>query len=301
MATTLAVMPKNTRNAYFQAARKGAEEAAAALGASLLWDGPTDENPLRQHEIVESWIARRVEAIAVSASDRALVAPALRRAREAGIRVLTWDADSESDAREFFVVPATSDAVAQTLAFEIQRVLRGKGRIAAITSSAGAANQSEWASKLKERLAREYPGIELVDVVACHESEEAARKAAKTLLETHGGLGALVALCAPAVPGAAQAVKDAGCRNVKVIGLATPNAAKAYLHEGWVESIVMWNAVDLGYLTVCAAHALLKGELAAGSSLLLAGRLGKVLVLQDEIRLGRPHIFTRANVDEAGF
>ena len=63
----------------------------------------------------------------------------------------------------------------------------------------------------------------------------------------------------------------------------------------------MWNAVDLGYLTLAAAHGLVTGTLASGSSLLEAGRLGKLLVLGDEVRLGRPHIFTKTNIDQHSF
>jgi hypothetical protein len=88
---------------------------------------------------------------------------------------------------------------------------------------------------------------------------------------------------------------------VKVLGLSTPIAAGAAVREGWVESIVMWKAPDLGYLTVCAAHALAAGSLKPGDTLLEAGRLGKILVFGDEVRLGRPHIFTKANIDQVSF
>lgn len=299
--STLAMMPKNTTDPYFLATRRGAEEAAKALGVSLLWDGPQEESPARQHELIEAWTASRPSVIAVSASDKGLLAPALRRARSQGIHVVTWDADSEPDAREFFVNPATSDAVAHTLAFEIGRVMRGKGEAAFVTSTAGAANQGEWARKLKARLAQDQPGIEVVDTVACHESREAARAATVALLGARPKLSLVVGLCSPAVPGAAEAVKAAGRSGVKVLGLSTPSAAGAAVREGWVESIVMWKAPDLGYLTVCAAQALAAGTLKASDTLLEAGRLGKILVFGDEVRLGRPHIFTKANIDQVSF
>jgi ABC-type sugar transport system substrate-binding protein len=103
------------------------------------------------------------------------------------------------------------------------------------------------------------------------------------------------------VPGAAEAVKRAGRQGVKVLGLSTPNASRAYIQEGWVESIVIWKAPDLGYLTVCAGQALATGALAAGQTLIDAGRLGKLFVFDDEVRLGRPHIYTKANIDQVSF
>jgi hypothetical protein len=68
-----------------------------------------------------------------------------------------------------------------------------------------------------------------------------------------------------------------------------------------VESVVLWNTVDLGYLTVYAAHALGTGELKRGSHDLEAGRLGKIEVVDDEVRLGAPFIFNKDNIDRFNF
>ena len=85
-----------------------------------------------------------------------------------------------------------------------------------------------------------------------------------------------MAICSPAVPGAAEAVKQAGRKDVKVIGLGLPSENRSYVHEGITDCIVLWKTEDLGYLTVYAAQALKKGTLAAGSRALKAGRLGNV-------------------------
>src|SRR5262249_45727146 len=90
---TVAMMPKSKGNAYFVACRKGAEEAAAELGIKLIWDGPTDPDPAKQNEIIDTWITRGVDVIAVAVENRQGVASVLRKARERGIQVLTWDAD----------------------------------------------------------------------------------------------------------------------------------------------------------------------------------------------------------------
>ncbi len=49
-------------------------------------------------------------------------------------------------------------------------------------------------------------------------------------------------------------------------GLSLPNMCKPYVHAGVIESIVLWNTLDLGYLTVYAARALAAGELKAGAT-----------------------------------
>ena len=57
-------MPKSKGNAYFIAAKRGAEQAAKDLNVKLLYEGPTEPDPAKQNEIVETWITRGVDVIA---------------------------------------------------------------------------------------------------------------------------------------------------------------------------------------------------------------------------------------------
>src|SRR5437660_11930991 len=92
---TVAMMPKSKGNAYFISCKKGAEAAAKELNVKLLWDGPTEPDPARQNEIVETWITRGVDVIAASVENREGLSTALRKAKQKGIKVVTWDADAE--------------------------------------------------------------------------------------------------------------------------------------------------------------------------------------------------------------
>ena len=111
----IAVMPKAKGDPYFVSCLAGAEEAARELGVELLWDGPTSLDAARQNEMVENWITRGVDAIAVAVENRASLSTVLRKARARGIAVLTWDADAEPDARDFFVNQATAEGIGNTL------------------------------------------------------------------------------------------------------------------------------------------------------------------------------------------
>ena len=75
------MMPKSKGNAYFIACRKGAEEAAKELGVKLLWDGPTDPDPAKQNEVIDTWITRGVDVIAVAVENRAGISSVLRKAQ----------------------------------------------------------------------------------------------------------------------------------------------------------------------------------------------------------------------------
>src|SRR5207244_9446060 len=119
----VAMMAKRKGNAYFIACRKGAEEAAQELGVELIWDGPTDPDPAKQNEIIDTWITRGVDVIAVAVENREGISSVLRKARQRGIKVITWDADAEPDARDFFVNQATPQGIGQTLMDDAANVL----------------------------------------------------------------------------------------------------------------------------------------------------------------------------------
>ena len=110
-----------------------------------------------------------------------------------------------------------------------------------------------------------------------------------------------MAICTPAVPGAAEAVKQAGRDDVKVIGLGLPNDNKRYIHEGITDCIVLWKTNDLGYLTLTASHALAIGTLKPGATQIQAGRLGTIKIAGDNILLGKPFTFKKDNIDQFDF
>src|SRR6266850_7216292 len=150
---TLAMMPKSKGNAYFISCKKGADAAAKELGVKFLWDGPTDPDPAKQNEIIETWITRGVDVIAVSVENREGISSVLRKARQRGIKIVTWDADAETDARDFLVNQATPEGIGQTLMDQGARVLGGKGKFAIIFGSLTAANMTEWRKHIKARRA----------------------------------------------------------------------------------------------------------------------------------------------------
>jgi rhamnose transport system permease protein len=297
---TVAMMPKSKGNAYFIACRKGAEEAAQELNVKLLWDGPTEPDAAKQNEVIDTWITRGVDVIAVSVENRVGISSVLRKARQKGIKVVTWDSDAETDARDFLVNQATPQGIGQTLTDQAARILGNKGEFAIIKASLTAANMIEWEREIKERL-KKYPDMSLAVVHPCDDVQKIAFEKADSILKTYPNVKLIMAICSPAVPGAAEAVKQAGRKDVKVLGLGLPNENKAYVHEGITDCVVLWNTMDLGYLTVQAANALKKGTLKAGDKSFHAGRLGDITIQGDNLLLGAPFVFTKENIDRFDF
>lgn len=298
---TIALMPKAKGDPYFVSCRIGAEEAAKELGVELLWDGPTSLDPAKQTEVVEAWITRGVDAIAVSVENREAISSVLRKAREKGIKVLTWDADAEKNARDFLINQATPQGIGYALVDEAARMMNGSGEFAIITGSLSAANQNEWITHIKARVAEKFPNLKLVGIKPSDDDRDRAFTEAQNIMKVYPNVKLIMGIAAPAVPGAAEAVKQSGRKDVKVMGLSLPNLCKQYVHEGVIESVILWNTTDLGYLTVLASRATVNGELKQGSKDLSANRLGKIEVKNDEVILGAPFIFNAGNIDKFNF
>ena len=295
------MMPKAKGDPYFVSCRQGADEAAKESAVDLIWDGPTELDPAKQNEVVEAWITRGVNVVAVSVENQAAISTVLRKARQRGIKVLTWDADSEPDARDFLINQATPQGIGETLTDEAARLTGGSGDFAIVTASLSAANQNQWIGFIKARLAAKYPKLHLVTIRPSDGDRDRAFAETQTILKVYPSVKLVMGIAAPAVPGAAEAVRQSGRTDVAVTGLSLPNMCKPYVHDGIIRSVVLWNTRDLGYLTVRAAAALARGELKQGQSAFDGGRLGSLTVTGDQVLLGRPFIFTKDNIDRFDF
>jgi rhamnose transport system permease protein len=297
----VAMMPKAKGDPYFVSCLAGAEEAARELGVELIWDGPTGLDAARQNEMIENWITRGVDVIAVAVENRGGISTVLRKARARGIKVLTWDADAEPDARDYFVNQATAEGIGYTLTDEASRLLGGTGEFAIITGALSAANQNEWIAYIKKRMAEKHPGLTLATIRPSDDDRDKAFAETQTIMRVFRNTKLVMAISAPAVPGAAEAVRQAGRQDINVIGLSLPNINKPYVHGGVVQTVVLWNTRDLGYLTVYASALAASGKLPPGLASMTGGRIGAVEIRGSEIVLGEPIKFTKANIDQFDF
>jgi len=184
---------------------------------------------------------------------------------------------------------------------EAARLLGGKGDFAVLTGALSAANQNEWISFIKKRLAEKYPDLKLATIRPTDDDRDKAFAETQTVLKAFPAVKLMMAISAPAVPGSAEAVRQAGRKDVAVIGLSLPNLNKPYVHSGVVPTVVLWNTADLGYLTVYAGTQMAQNRLAPGATSMMAGRLGKIEIRGSEIILGPPLKFTRENIDRFNF
>ncbi|HSP99740.1 MAG TPA: sugar-binding protein [Candidatus Dormibacteraeota bacterium] len=155
-----AVIPKALHIPVFEYARIGAEREAKKLGVEVIWRGPESTDEIRQKEILESFIAQRVDGIAISCLNGDLLTDAIDRAVADGIPVVTWDSDAPKSKRQAFYGVNDIEG-GRALGDGLATLLGGTGKVAIITAL-GADNLQKRLIGAREALAA-HPGITVVE------------------------------------------------------------------------------------------------------------------------------------------
>lgn len=304
----LADVPKLIGIGYFAATTKGQAEAAAeltkkGLPTEVTTDAPTEAAIQKQIEFIDNAISRGVDGILFAANDPVAISPVLRKALKAGIRVIGYDANSQPDAREWFVQQATPDGIAKALIDSLVAEVGKEADIAIVTSSLTAPNQNAWIAEMKKYIAAQGLKLNIVTILPSEEDQQLAFKATGQIVKAYPNVKGIIGLSSVAFPGAADAITQANLiGKIAVTGLSTPNQMKPFVKSGCVKSVVLWNPVDLGYAAIYAMRAAVDGKLKPGDTELDAGRLGKLNVINgSEILLGSPFIFNKDNIDKFDF
>lgn len=326
----IAMLPKFKGENYFDAAKVGAQEAvdelkAAGNNVEFLYDGPPQDQATNQKQvdIIEGWIAQNVNVIIVSPNDPTAIAATLKKAQEKGIKVLTFDADAQEDSRDLFVNQVVAAGVAKGLVDGAANALKEKGygadkpaNIALVSSAKTDANQQSWLNEIKTLLATdEYKWLviknEETDVYYPGPDETKTQADCATLISRMGegddkiqGAIGLTSMATPALGSQYQAASSKpDPTKVTLTGLATPNAVKAYILDDTnpMDSGVLWNVMDLGYLSIQSGFQLATGKIDANATSIAAGRLGDKAIENKMIILGSALVFTKADVEKYNY
>jgi ABC-type sugar transport system substrate-binding protein len=300
----ICLLPKIKGISYFSSCYEGAKRAAAELpNVELIYDGPIDGDPKKQAEMIERWIVEKVDVICIAPNAPDVVANAMKDARAAGIHVVTWDANGTADSREFFVNQATPASIGKGMVSAMVADVGGPdvaGDVVIVSSDATSANQNAWIEIMKPAL--EATKLKLVTIKYPGENASNALADAQDVIKKYPDLKGLFGISSVAFPGAAEAVEQSGkSGQIMVVGLSTPNDMKRFVQNGTVKSVVLWNTLDLGYLTVRVAEGLATGKIKAGDSKMEAGALGEKPIAGDNVLLGDILVFTKDNIDQYNF
>jgi rhamnose transport system substrate-binding protein len=299
----IAFLPKAINNPYFDVAAAGGEKAAQDLGGEFKQVGPSEASAPAQVPFINTLMQQKVDAIAVSANDPNALVPALTRAMDSGVKVVTYDSDVAPEGRQLFVNQATADAIAQVQLKLISEQIGGEGEIAILSAASTATNQNAWIETMKEELKKpEYSKIKLVKIAYGNDDDQKSFQETNGLLQAYPNLKGIISPTTVGIAAAARALESKNS-DVKLTGLGTPNQMREFVKNGTVESFALWDPGQLGELAYYAAAALVNGDIKGEpGETFTAGELGEYTIEDDKsIVLGPPTEFTKENIDDFDF
>ncbi len=298
-------VPKLIGIGYFNATSKGIADAAKEMGnMKAKTDGPTEAKIDEQIKFIDNNITSGVDGILFAANDPVAIAPVLKKALSKGIHVVGYDANSQPDAREWFVNQSPFNGIGKAMMDSMAAEIGEDGAFAIVTSTFTTPNQARWIAEMQAYQAKCHPKMKWLETVEAQEDNVLSFNQATTLINKYGDkLKGLFGMTSVATPASAEAVTKAKlCGKVAVVGLATPNAMKPYVNADCVKSVVLWNPVDLGYAAAYVLRAAVDGKLKPGDTSVDAGKLGKLQVINgSEILLGAPYVFNKGNINGFDF
>jgi rhamnose transport system substrate-binding protein len=296
--TRVGLVAKSLGNGFFDAVDKGGQEAARELDVELIFTGPTTPTAEGQIEVLNSLIAQRVDAIAVSANDPDALVPTLKRALDRGIKVVSYDSAVAPGGRLVHLAPSSDQLIGETVvALTAELSPNSQGKFAVVSATPTSTNQNSWLAEMRKALPQ-HPGLQMISVVYGDDVSDKSYRETVALLKQHPDLAVVVSISSVGIVAAARAVQDQGfAGRVKVTGLGLPSELAGYVRSGVVPKFAIWNPIDLGYSTTQVAARLARG--ASATEPIPTGRMGEVVFGPDGVgAMSKPFIYDAGNVGD---
>ena len=297
----IGLVAKSLGNGFFDAVKKGGEEAANELGnVQVVFTGPTTPTAEGQIEVLNALIAQHVSAIAISANDPDALVPTLKRAQQRGIKVISYDSAVALEGRSVHLAPSSDVLIGEAcMQLAADAAPGGKGKVAVVSATPTSTNQNAWVAAMKQA-APKFAGLEIVDTVYGDDLSDKSYRETVALLKRYPDLAVIVAPTSVGIVAAAKAVEDQGMSGkVFVTGLGLPSELAGHVKNGTVKSFAIWNPIDLGYSAVQIAARLARGENVGSDTKLSIGRMGEVAFGPDGIGpMSKPFVYNASNVEQ---
>jgi len=169
-------------------------------------------------------------------------------------------ADSGIETEKFVSQVATDNYGAGALGAErMGKILNGKGTVVIVAVQPGGESTMQREQGFEDRIAKDFPGIKIVDKRYGMADFAKSRTVAENMLTAFPALDGLFASNESSAVGAAQALKGRSGK-VKMVGFDWSPTLAEDLKSGLIDSLVVQNPFEMGYQSVIAANKALKGE-----------------------------------------
>lgn len=303
---TVAFLPKQVNNPYFTIADEGGQKALDGLRERYKEVGTSSgTDTAGQVSYVNTLTQQQVNAIAVSAQDPGALCTALKQAMKNGIKVVTYDSDTNADCRQVFVSQASAASLGRSEVQLLAKQLNYTGEIAILSAAQTATNQNTWIEFMKDELKKpEYKNMKLVTVAYGNDDAQTSFQQTQGLLQQYPNLKGIISPTTVGIKAAAQYLSGSQYKGaVQLTGLGTPNDMRSYVKDGTVTAFELWDPSKLGALAAHAATALASGQISgAQGETFKAAELGSFTIGEKGVvTLGEPTVFDRSNIDTFNF
>jgi ribose transport system substrate-binding protein len=265
----IAVIPKGTTHEFWKSIHAGAvkaqrEFAAQGVTVNVIWQGPLKEDDRElQIQVVENFIGQQVNAIVLAPLDKkGLVAP-VETAVRGKIPVVIIDSALESKAQSSFVATDNREG-GRIAARNLGKLMGGTGNAILLRYAVGSASTEEREEGFLEVMKKDFPKIKLLSTDQhAGATRDQAKIVSENLLNRFGQqVNGVFASNESAASGMLLALRDAGLAGgkVKFVAFDAGETLNAGLKAGDVAGFVIQNPMQMGYLGVKTAVAVLRGE-----------------------------------------
>lgn len=248
---------------WFDDMKIGINEAAKEFGVNATMLAPAEADAAQQVALIESCIAKGVDAIAVIPNDPAALEPVLKKAQSAGIITLAHEAPTAQNVS--FDIEAFDNAVmGRRFIDNIVKYYGDSGNYVFFVGNLTAETHMVRFKAATEYQKAKYPKLNLLTPVPIVDEENTQIAYEKTLelLTTYGNKINAIVSCASASPvGVAKALKEKGyAGKILNIGSSVPSMVKPYVEDGTCTVISLWRPADAGYILVWMAKEIAEGR-----------------------------------------
>ncbi len=258
----VALVSKGFQHQFWQAVKKGADEAGEEFGVKVSFEGPEKETEVeKQIQMLESVLAKHPNAIGFAALDSQAAIPLLQQADGEGIPIIAFDSGVESDI-PLTTVSTDNHAAAAEAAKQMAEQINHEGQVGVVvhdqTSATGVGRRDGFLDYMEEN----EPNIEIVDVQYGDGDHAKSADITKAMISAYPEIAGIYGANEGSAVGVVQGAKEAGVEpgSIILIGFDSGTAQMDAIRDGLMYGAVTQNPVGIGYETVKAAIAAINGE-----------------------------------------
>src|SRR6201996_5250538 len=259
---TIVTVVKGTGINWFNRMAEGVKEFAKDNpGINAYQTGPGRADAAQQLKIIEDLIAKKVTALAVVPFDPPTLEPALKKAMDRGIKVVTHEADNEKNT-DVDIEAFDNSAYGAALNERLPAWLHDEGKWATLVGSLGSRSQVQWADGGIDNAKKKYPKMDLVEKnLETNNDGERAYEVAKEVLRKYPDLKGFQGSSSLDVIGIGRAVEESGMQGkICVYGTGLPTEAGKFLESGAINGIAFWDPKLAGIAMNKVAQMLVDGK-----------------------------------------